>query len=64
MTRADEYILTTADRCDNGGCNAAAYVVTGALSWCSHHYGVHAPALAAAGWAVDIDERDRLVSAP
>lgn len=34
--------LRIADRCDVGGCNAQAFVVTGhdagILLWCSHHF--------------------------
>lgn len=54
--------LTRLDLCDHGGCNAAAYVVTGALFWCAHHFQVHSDALTAAGWSVDIDERHRLTA--
>lgn len=57
-------VLTANDICDHGNCGAVAYVVTGALLWCAHHFSVHADALLDAGWTVDIDERHRLAVKP
>lgn len=57
--------LTGHDRCDNGGCNAAAYVrvrvSTGDLVFCGHHYARHESAVVAAGAQIR-DERSRLWS--
>jgi hypothetical protein len=58
--------LTAHDRCDNGGCNAAAYVRVmfraGLLDFCAHHAHEHRAAIAT---GLDVlDERDRLTVAP
>lgn len=60
---ADLPDLTGHDRCDNSGCNAAAYVrvalSAGDLVFCGHHYSNHETALATAGATIR-DERKRL----
>ena len=62
-TTADLADLTGHDRCDNSGCNAAAYVrvalSTGDLVFCGHHYSNHETALATTGATIR-DERKRL----
>lgn len=57
--------LTTNDRCDHGGCNAAAYVrvlmPSGLdLTFCGHDYALHETALVAKGATIR-DERHRLL---
>ena len=55
--------LSGHDRCDNGGCNAAAYVrvrmQAGDLVFCGHHYARHEAVIATSGATVR-DDRSRL----
>lgn len=58
--------LTAHDRCDNGDCSAQAFVRSRTedhlrmLDFCGHHHTKHAAALAAAGFIVAIDNRDKI----
>lgn len=60
--------LRVADRCDAGGCPAQAFVRVavgeGDLDFCAHHFNEHGTALAEAGWAVLIDNRDTINRKP
>lgn len=54
--------LTALDRCDNGGCNAAALVRVAkskaSLVFCGHHYTSNVVSLAFDNWDITEDRRD------
>lgn len=59
--------LTAEDRNRCDGCSARALVLVfrdpdGPLQFCGHHYGKLAEPLAASGWTIQMDERDRVPS--
>jgi hypothetical protein len=63
MVETQEWVLTTADRCDS--CGAQAYVqvrgISGELMFCAHHYN-KAQGDNLTAFAFDIiDERERLI---
>jgi hypothetical protein len=63
MVETQEWVLTTADRCDS--CGSQAYVqvkgISGELMFCGHHYNkASGDKLSSFAFEV-IDERDRLI---
>jgi hypothetical protein len=63
MVETQEWVLTTADRCDS--CGSQAYVqvkgISGELMFCGHHYNkAGGDKLSSFAFEV-IDERDRLI---
>jgi hypothetical protein len=63
MVETQEWVLTTADRCDS--CGSQAYVqvrgISGELMFCGHHYNKASGDKLSSFVFEVIDERDRLI---